>query len=233
MKEEKEEKQKKKRLPYLVLILFLAAGIGVMCYPYIARYIGSFETKEQIEEYGGYVHDLTEDKKQEIKDKIADYNRHAATEDGETYLEAVSGLMENGTLGTIEIPEVDLKTPLFFGVSGRELSAGAGHVAGTSLPTDETRTVSMFAGHCGLSYLKIFDGLHEAKAGMEVRVTVLDDTYVYRIREMKTVEPNAVAAYEKPEGEKTTLVLVTCTPVGINSHRLLAICDYEKTETAQ
>ena len=70
MKEEKEEKQKKKRLPYLVLILFLAAGIGVMCYPYIARYIGSFETKEQIEEYGGYVHDLTKNRRSKTRSRI-------------------------------------------------------------------------------------------------------------------------------------------------------------------
>ena len=155
------------------------------------------------------MHDLTEDKKQEIKDKIADYNRHAATEDGETYLEAVSGLMENGTLGTIEIPEVDLKTPLFFGVSGRELSAGAGHVAGTSLPTNETRTVSMFAGHCGLSYLKIFDGLHEAKAGMEVRVTVLDDTYVYRIGLLQGQYSFATAANLFKGAIGTIMILLT------------------------
>jgi len=129
-------------------------------------------------------------------------------------------IAENGVMCHIEIPKIKVGLPVFHGVSLSTLEKGVGHLEGSSLPVGGTGTHAVMTAHTGLNSAKLFTDLVEMKIGDEFYIYTLDQILAYRVDNILVVEPEDVGALSMVEG-KDYVTLVTCTPYGINSHRLL------------
>ena len=139
-------------------------------------------------------------------------------EDGEyAGLLNVSG---NGVMGIINIPKINVELPIYHGTSEDVLKVGAGHVIGSSLPTGDVGSHAVISGHRGLPSAKLFTDLDQIKEGDTFTLSILDKEFTYTVDSITVVEPHEVDSLQPVEG-KDYVTLVTCTPYGINSHRLL------------
>ena len=125
-----------------------------------------------------------------------------------------------GLMGTVSVPGVGIRLPLFHGTDDRVLALGAGHLEGTSLPVGGPGTHTVITAHSGLGTSEMFDALHSVAVGDVFSTTVLDHTVTYRVSSMRTVLPDDVSSLRPVLGHDRA-TLVTCTPIGINTHRLL------------
>ena len=126
----------------------------------------------------------------------------------------------NGIIGYIEIPQIKVALPLYHGVDEAVLQIAVGHIEGSSLPTGGTGTHCVISGHRGLPSASLFTNLDELVEGDVFMMRVLDETLTYEVDQIRIVEPTDLSSLEIEEG-KDLCTLVTCTPYGINSHRLL------------
>ena len=137
----------------------------------------------------------------------------------------------NGIMGYVEIDRIDVKLPIYHGTDDSVLQVGAGHVVGTSLPTGGAGTHCAISGHSGLPSAMLFTNLDQLVMGDEFSLHVLNETLTYRVDQIQVVEPYDLTALEiDPDQDYCTLV--TCTPYGINSHRLMVRGIRTQTEQA-
>ena len=123
-------------------------------------------------------------------------------------------------IGTLNYPRVNIALPMYHGTSDEVISKGVGHMYGTSLPVGGPSTRSVLTAHSGLPNAKLFTPLHKAKVGDTFWISVLGEDHHYEVRKIETVEPGDTKSFEIIEGEDW-VTLFTCTPIGVNSHRLL------------
>ncbi len=126
----------------------------------------------------------------------------------------------NGVMGYLDIPCIHVCLPVYHGISDGALGAGAGHVPGSSLPVGGRGTHALIAGHTGLSSAQLFTDLDRMKKGDTFMVTVLNRRLYYRVFDVQVVEPEETRSL-RPEADEDLCTLITCTPYGVNSHRLL------------
>ena len=196
-----------------ILLMFL--GLGLILYPIISNMIYKNTQTTVVTNYRADILNKNKEDIQEIKDNYKQHNQ-------EIYRNSVSNvnlLKEGETIGYIEIEKINIKLAIYEGTGDNVLMKGIGHLKNTSLPEGKN-THSVFAGHSGLSSAKIFDNLDKLIIGDNFKVTILDDTYLYEVDQIKTVEKNNVEDLKIEKG-KEYVTLVTCTPKYINSHRLL------------
>lgn len=146
-----------------------------------------------------------------------DPDRAPATEEEYFATLDVSG---NGVMAVLDVPDAGIVVPVYHGTTEDVLTEGAGHLVGTSLPVGGPSSHCVIAGHTGLPSVKVFDKLDTVKEGCIIRLETLDETLCYRVFDVEVVEPDQTDSLLIEEGEDL-LTLVTCTPYGINSHRLL------------
>ena len=121
----------------------------------------------------------------------------------------------------LEIPKLDLNLPVYHGTSEEVLRKGVGHLEMTALPIGGKNRRTVLTGHRGLPRAELFTRLDEMKLGDEIYIHILDETHAYKVKEIKTVEPEELQNLTiTPDGEDL-VTLVTCTPYGVNTHRLL------------
>lgn len=132
-------------------------------------------------------------------------------------------------IGYIEIPAIDIRYPILKGETEENLSKGIAHVSGTSLPMGENGTVSVLMGHNGEYGNVLFTHLDELTEYDEILITILDKTYLYEVVETSVVAPEDVTW--NTDDNKANLTLITCTPYGVNTHRLLVNCQFRKELT--
>ena len=140
----------------------------------------------------------------------------------------------NGTMGSLDIPKIDVELPIYHGTDKSALSNGIGHLQGTSLPVGGENTHSVLTGHRGLPSSKLLVRLDEMKKGDLFFIHIGKDTLAYKVCKISVVEPDDVSGLEIKAG-KDYVTLVTCTPYGINTHRLLVTgerVEYKKSERA-
>ena len=212
---------------FLLIVLFLV-GAGIFLYPTVSDL---WNKRLQAEVMSSYLDDIGQitDYSQEWE-KARDYNErlHSTTdfddieslkaEDGK-YAELLN-VSGNGVMGIIRIPKIHVKLPIYHGTSKDVLKVGAGHVIGSSLPTGDTGTHAVISGHRGLPSAKLFTDLDQIEEGDIFTLSVLDKEFTYTVDSITVVEPHEVDSLQPVEG-KDYVTLVTCTPYGINSHRLL------------
>lgn len=133
----------------------------------------------------------------------------------------------NGVMGSIEIPCINVNLPIYHGTSDEVLSVGVGHLNGTSLPIGGVNTKSVLTAHRGLPSSKLFTRLDELVEGDLFFIRILNETLAYKINKIEVIEPENVAGLEIEAG-KDLVSLITCTPYGINTHRL--VVTGERTE---
>lgn len=217
----------------LTISLFTSAII-LMGYPYIANYIFEHRTDSIVETTEKLERNMEDRKREEYADEINKYNQELYSgriqlqdpfkemfEERETgkYNELLN-INKNGIMGTIVIPAINIKLPIYHGTSEKILEKGIGHLEGSSLPLGGENTHTVLTGHTGLSNAKLFTDLSEMKEGEFFFLNILGEQLVYQINQIRIVLPTDLEELYIKKG-KDYCTLVTCTPYGVNTHRLL------------
>lgn len=126
----------------------------------------------------------------------------------------------SGYMGRIIIPSIEVDLPIYHGTSDTVLERGIGHLEGTSLPVGGISTRSVLTGHRGLANAEMFSNLDEVAVGDTFSVAILGEVFTYRVRDIKVIAPEETESI-RPEAGKDLMTLITCTPLGVNSHRIL------------
>ena len=218
----------KKRLSTVILILVFLTGLSLLLYPTVSDYWNSFHQSRAIASYDSEVAALDNTDYETLWTAAQDYNRRLArqenplvqSEEDLAEYEDLLNLDGTGAMGYIEIPELKVSLPIYHGVDEGVLQIAVGHIPGTSLPTGGTGTHSVLSGHRGLPSAKLFTNLDQMREGDIFMLRILDETLTYEVDQILIVEPHEVEALAiDPDQDYCTLV--TCTPYGINTHRLL------------
>lgn len=153
-------------------------------------------------------------------DLISDPGRFTPSEDDHNHYESILSVDGSDVMGSIQIPSVKITLPIYHGTSDSVLEVGAGHLEGSSLPIGGTGTHAVITGHRGLPSAKLFTDLDKVVEGDYVVIHILNETLTYQVNQIRIVEPSEIEQL-KIEPDKDQLTLVTCTPYGINTHRIL------------
>jgi len=217
----------KKHILNIVIILMFVIGFSVLLYPAISEYINSKHASRIIASYNETVKNSDEAELKQLIDEADDYNKRLSQNSSAFYIpDLVSGyddaldITGNGVMGYIDIDKLNLELPIYHGVSKEVLQIGVGHLPGTSLPVGGESTHAVLSGHRGLPSAKLFTDLNEMEVGDTFTVTVLDRVYTYEVDQIKVVLPSETSDLQIVKGEDHC-TLMTCTPYGINTHRLL------------
>lgn len=246
-------KKKSKAALYNVLIYaMIIGGSLLLLYPLYTNFMFKYYSDQSRQEYEQAAAEKDENYKQTELAKAQAYNSSLSTtslldpfstgttEDAgyQTYLDTLSLSSSNGidgVMGYISIPKIDVELPIFHGTSDEVLYEGVGHIVGTSLPVGGTGTHAVLTGHTGLTNRKLFTDLTQLEIGDQFIITVLDEKLAYQIDDISVIEPTDTSWFTiEPDQDKVTLF--TCTPYGINSHRLLVTghrIPYEEVQDAQ
>ena len=218
----------KKHLSTILLVVIILAGLSLLLYPSFSNYWNQRHQSMAIQSYGEQVAQMDNSAAQQLLQQARAYNRTLLDRENRFVLsdaEAAQyeGLLDvtgTGIMGYVEIPSLDCMLPIYHGTDEAVLQIAVGHIAGSSLPVGGEGTHCVISGHRGLPSAKLFTNLDQLAEGDVFRLHVLDEILSYEVDQILTVEPHDVAALEiDPEQDLCTLV--TCTPYGINSHRLL------------
>ena len=226
---------KKKVSKFFIVIIFLA-GLSLLLYPFVANKWNNHRQKQLISSYEDNLTQLTEagdiDYAKELQ-KAQAYNdalvpsilpdsfavADAREEEDSTYMNCLN-LTGDGMMGIVEIPKIAIKLPIYHGTSDEVLQQAAGHLEGSSLPIGGESTHAVISAHRGLPSASLFTDLDQLEAGDTFQITVLDRVLVYEVTQTEVVLPEELNDLAVEPG-KDQVTLVTCTPYGVNSHRLL------------
>ena len=220
--------KKKSSFVTAILIAALLAGALLLLYPTISDYWNSLHQSRAIASYAEQVADLDDNTYDQIWADARAYNetldnstsRFVMTEEQKKIYEALLNIADNGVMGYIEIPKIKCNLPIYHGTDEAVLQIAIGHVQGSSLPAGGESTHCVLSGHRGLPSAKLFSDLDQLTEGDVFLLRVLDETLTYEVDQIRTVLPDELDDLAIEEG-KEYCTLVTCTPYGINSHRLL------------
>lgn len=216
-----------KVISYL-LIGIIITGIGLLVYPSLADYWNSFHQSQAIMKYQERVTDLDTSQYEKILADAADYNKqfldtgikwHMTDEEQSDYNSKLS-IDDTGNIGYITIPKINVTLPIYHGTTEEVLQTSIGHLEGTSLPVGGESTHSVLSGHRGLPSSKLFSDLDKLKVGDRWTVSILNETYTYEVDQIRIVLPKDLSNIQIEEGMDYQ-TLLTCTPYGVNTHRLL------------
>lgn len=217
----------RKHLTTIIIIVMFIVGLSVLLYPAISNYINQKNASKVIGEYNDKLENTSDDRIEDMYAQAQDYNKRLAGTASAFYNpESVKGyettldITGTGIMGYIDIDRIGVELPIYHTVDESVLGTGAGHLEGTSLPVGGESTHCVLSGHRGLPSAKLFTDLDELEVGDEFTITVLNKKLTYRIDQIKTVKPSETEDLQIESG-KDYCTLMTCTPYGINSHRLL------------
>lgn len=220
--------KKKVNWSNVILVMIFLLGLSLLLYPSISDYWNSFHQSRAIVKYSETVANMDNDKYiQELED-AKEYNKRLTnktyqwkmTENEIDEYNSLLNITDSGIMGYIEIPNLNTTLPIYHGTEEKVLQVAVGHIEGSSLPVGGESTHSVISGHRGLPSAKLFTDLDELEVGDIFMFHVLDDTLTYEVDQIRIVLPDKVNDIEIVEGEDYS-TLITCTPYGINSHRLL------------
>ncbi|MDD2978639.1 MAG: class C sortase [Hespellia sp.] len=226
---------KKKTNTLIICIVFLA-GLSLLLYPFVANQWNNYRQKQLISNYEQVVADKEAageiDYEAEMK-KAQAYNAallpsilpdsfaiaEASEEEDQTYMSCLN-ITDDGTMGIVEIPKINIKLPIYHTTDTKVLQQAAGHLEGSSLPVGGENTHAVISAHRGLPSAALFTDLDKLKKGDHFLLHILDETLCYQVDKISVVEPDETDALAVEEGQDL-VTLLTCTPYGVNSQRLL------------
>lgn len=222
------KKVKRGNLSTVILILVFVAGLSLLLYPSVSDYWNSFHQTRAIAQYAEQVANLDEGAYEELFTEAEKYNRSLIgkedrflmTEEERTEYESILNISDSGIMGYIEIPKIKVELPVYHGTAESVLQIAVGHVEGSSLPVGGEGTHCVLSGHRGLPSARLFTDLDELVEGDIFIIQVLNRTLTYEIDQIRIVDPDELDDLEIEE-DKDYCTLVTCTPYGINTHRML------------
>lgn len=218
----------KRKLSTILLILVFFAGLSLLLYPSLSDYWNSFHASQAVATYSEEVRNLNADKYDRLIREAREYNaalpgRYKAfflSESDRSTYNALLDVNGTGVMGYIEIPTIQISLPIYHGTEDEVLQIAVGHLDWSSLPVGGEGTHCVLSGHRGLPSAKLFTNLDKLVAGDKFVIRVLDEVMTYEVDQILIVEPNDLSALAIEKG-KDLCTLVTCTPYGVNSHRLL------------
>ncbi len=218
----------KKRLPTIILILVFLTGLSLLLYPTVSDWWNSFHQSRAIAEYARDIENLDKEAYERLLSDARVYNealsdrnnRFTLSEEDIREYNSLLDVSGTGIMGYIEIPEIKVSLPIYHGTSDAVLSIAVGHIEGSSLPVGGESTHCVLSGHRGLPSAKLFSNLDKLSEGDIFLIQTLDETLTYEVDQIRIVEPQDISGLAIEEG-KDYCTLVTCTPYGINTHRLL------------
>jgi sortase A len=221
-------KKKKSTFSNIILIGAFLIGLSLLLYPTVSNYWNSIHQSQAIATYTGVVVDTNDEDKEKMWQDAVVYNKRLAsssqmwklTDSERMVYEQMLNVSETGVMCCVDIPDIKVSLPVYHGVEESVLQIGIGHLEGSSLPVGGKSTHCVISGHRGLPSAKLFSNLDKLEEGDIFTLTVLDEILTYEIDQIRIVEPEDVSELEIVQG-KDYCTLVTCTPYGVNSHRLL------------
>lgn len=217
----------KKHITTILLILVLVVGLSLILYPTIADWWNSFHQSRAIADYDAILSEMKEEDYTHLFEAAMAYNEQLRQlKFPLMYYDQVPGyddfldITGTGIMGYIDIPSIQVELPIYHGTSEGVLQIAAGHVEGSSLPTGGENTHCVISAHRGLPSARLFTDLDKMQIGDTFTLSVVDRILTYEVDHILTVLPHEVEPLYVQEGEDYC-TLVTCTPYGINTHRLL------------
>ena len=226
----------KKKASTILFVMIFLAGLSLLLYPFVANEWNNYRQKRLISTYESQVSELEAegaiDYEAEWKRAEA-YNKallpsilpdsfaiaSAADEPDKEYMSCLN-ITDDGMMGIVEIPKINIKLPIYHTTDEDVLSKAAGHLEGSSLPIGGKNSHAVISAHRGLPSAALFTDLDKLKEGDHFLIHVLDDTLCYEVDQISVVEPEETNSLAVEDGEDL-VTLLTCTPYGVNSHRLL------------
>ena len=212
----------------VILIAVFAVGLSLLLYPTVSDWWNSFYQSRAISSYVEAVADIDDASYDELLAQAQAYNEALAqtginwtpTDEELAVYNGLLSVESGGIMGYIEIPAIDVHLPIYHGTSNAVLQTGVGHIEGSSLPVGGPSTHTIVSGHRGLPSAKLFTDLDQLQVGDLFMLYVLDETLTYEVDQILIVEPDDLSSLAIVDG-MDYCTLVTCTPYGINTHRLL------------
>lgn len=224
---------KKKILIITAIALFFVLALGLTLYPLISSYINEKYRSEIHTQYMDIVQQTDDSAMEKAKSDASKYNeaispgtmqsdiysQEALIAAAEGYEELLN-LAGDGIMGYVEIPKISVQLPIYHGTDSDVLERGIGHLLGSSLPVGGDGTHAILTGHSGMATQKMFSDLVQLKVGDVFYLKILNDTLAYEVDSINTVLPHDTSLLQISHGEDYC-TLITCTPFGVNTHRLL------------
>ena len=217
----------KKHISTIILVFILLIGLSLLLYPTLSDYWNSFHQSKAIAGYVEQVAAISEDEYTDILARAKAYNagfQHDSlwvlSEEETKLYNSMLNVGSDGIMGYIEIPVIGCSLPIYHGTAESVLQVAVGHIEGSSLPVGGTGTHCVISGHRGLPSAKLFTDLDRLVVGDIFTIYVLNEVLTYEVDSILIVEPDEVDSLKVYES-KDLCTLVTCTPYGVNSHRLL------------
>lgn len=221
----------KENIPFIFFTLLFLIGFGIMLYPVLSNALSQISYNETISSYEQSVSDENSSLYQSMIQEAVNYNEKLTTSsivdvfsdpeitNSEEYMNILN-LNRDGVMGYILIPKIDIKIPIYHGTSSEVLSKGVGHLEGSSFPVGGESTHAILSAHRGLPSARLFTDLDQLEVGDKFYIYILDQVYTYQVDQVLVIEPSETEALQIQDG-KDLVTLVTCTPYGVNTHRLL------------
>lgn len=229
-------RKRKVSVSTVILVIVFLAGLSVMLYPIISDYWNSKTQSRVIADYDKLLSNMDNETYKSIMENAEDYNNKlkGLYNPLENYneLDGYNDTLEvtgTGIMGYITIPGIDVELPIYHGTSDKVLNNAAGHLQGSSLPIGGESTHAVISAHRGLPSAKLFSDLDELEKSDRFTITVLNEVLTYEVDKIQIIEPDELDKLEIVDGEDY-VTLITCTPYGINTHRLLVRGSRVETE---
>lgn len=218
----------KKHWSTVLLVMMFTVGLSLLLYPTIADWWNQFHSARALNDYSDVVNSMSDEEYNRVLETARNYNKELITvkdrfhlnDQMHTIYENTLDFDLNGVMGVVKVPSLRINLPIYHGTETDTLLTAAGHIEGSSLPIGGPSTHTIISGHRGLPSARLFTDLDKLEIGDYFMFQVLDDTYTYQVDQIKIVEPNDFTYLQIEEG-KDLATLQTCTPYGINTHRLL------------
>ena len=217
----------KKNKSTIILILVLFVGLSVMLYPTISDYVNQLHQTRAVANYAADVDKLSDADYTAYFEAADAFNAQIAADPDALYFpdrfpsyESTLDVTGTGIMGYITIEKIGVELPIYHGTSDAVLQVAAGHLEGTSLPVGGASTHAVISAHRGLPSAKLFTNLDQLEVGDTFTITVLDRTLTYEVDNISIILPTETDSLKVADG-KDYVTLMTCTPYGINTHRLL------------
>ena len=211
-----------------LLVLALLAGLSLLLYPTVSDWWNSMHQSRAIASYVESVVELDEEQYDAVWQAAQEYNaalpdddtRFLPGEEEQALYETLLNVGGDGIMGYVEIEKIDVLLPIYHGTNEEVLQVAIGHIEGSSLPVGGAGTHTVISGHRGLPSARLFTDLDQLEEGDTFMLHILDETLTYEVDQIRIVEPDDISNLALEAGADYC-TLVTCTPYGVNSHRLL------------
>ena len=223
--------KKAKKGSLIIGIIFLIVAFGFVLYPLISNTINNCFALSTIDNYKSKVADLKDSKSRYLTD-AEEYNHNLSklvndfTYSSDSVIDGYDNILNfgDGLIGYIEIPKINVKLPIYHGDRDKVLEKGVAHIPNTAFPIGGIGNHSVLSAHTGYPTQVFFDNLDDLAIGDEIKVSVLDETLIYKVTAKYIVKPDNISLLSVDD-RKDLISLITCYPYGVNSHRLIVTAE--------